>query len=223
MARIGPRLARIGLRLARIGLRIARVSKEQARSQTEHRPGSLGGGMTGHRNPSRLLKNCCAAHLLRCSPPGVLTYRLVRSARQVPPRLASGLARDVFQHPASHSLGARARRCGSGWCPPDRGRPAPGIREPDPGPETRPGLQPPRTEVALPMRKGCWVARRKLRLARWTELKWRAPEWLRPTGVRSTDAPPSQSTWPARKGRADRDPLFHRALRLVARSMATAA
>ncbi len=53
---------------------------------------------------SRVSKNYCAAHLLRCGPPGVLTYCLVRSARQAPPRLASGLARDVFQHPAGRAL-----------------------------------------------------------------------------------------------------------------------
>src|ERR1700687_4207750 len=55
--------------------------------------------MTQRTPTSRTLKNCCAAHLLRCGPPGVLTYRHVRSARQAPPRLASGLARDVFQQP----------------------------------------------------------------------------------------------------------------------------
>src|SRR5258708_7260503 len=55
------------------------------------------------RKAGRVLKNCCAAHLLRCGPPGVLTYCLVRSARQAPPRLASGLARDVFEHPATET------------------------------------------------------------------------------------------------------------------------
>ncbi len=60
----------------------------------------------GRTHLGRVLKNCCAAHLLRCGPPGVLTYCLVRSARQVPPRLASGLARDVFEHPAA-AVGAR--------------------------------------------------------------------------------------------------------------------
>src|SRR5229473_8217868 len=66
------------------------------------------------RPVSRVLKNSCAAHLLCCGPPGVLTYCLVRSARQAPPRLASGLARDVFQHPAW--LHSRERRFYSGRC-----------------------------------------------------------------------------------------------------------